>query len=104
MIRGLNDEEVDGRFYKNGLQNKSEIEFRIEKVIKKGFGISDLAAKLDLAGLNVEVGKLKNVPADLSKLSNVVYKYVFKRLCIIKWSLTSMRLMLFNLLWKFNIT
>ena len=45
---------------------------------------SNLAAKSDLASLKVEIDeidtrKLKNVPADLSKLSNVVNNDVVKK-------------------------
>ena len=49
-----------------------------------GVDTSNLAAKSDLASLKVEIDeidirKLKNVPADLSKLSNVVNNDVVKK-------------------------
>ena len=49
-----------------------------------------LAAKFDLASLKAEidkidVGKLKTVPVDLSKLSNVVNNEVVKKLCMINY-------------------
>ena len=54
--------------------------------MKKETGVdtSNLAAKSDLASLKVEIDeidirKLKNVPADLSKLSNVVNNDVVKK-------------------------
>ena len=53
-----------------------------------GVDTSKLAAKSDLASLKAEVdkiviGKLKTVPVDLSKLSNVVNKDTVQKLCII---------------------
>ena len=50
---------------------------------------SNLVTKSDLATLKeeegkIDVDKLKIVPVDLSKLSNVAKKYVVKKLCIIK--------------------
>ena len=58
-----------------------------QKRFKKatGVGISNLAAKADLASLNAEVDKidldkLKTVSADLSKLSNVVDNDVVKKI------------------------
>ena len=53
-----------------------------------GVDTSKLAAKSDLASLKTKVGKidvgsLKAVPADLSKLSNVVNNNVFQKLCMI---------------------
>ena len=53
-----------------------------------GVDTSKLAAKSDLASLKTKVGKidvgsLKTVPADLSKLSNVVNNNVFQKLCMI---------------------
>ena len=52
--------------------------------IAAGVDTSKLAAKSDLAGLKAEVdkivvGKLKTVPVDLSKLSNVVKNEVVKK-------------------------
>ena len=49
---------------------------------------SNFALKTNLANLKTEVdkldiGKLTTVPVDLSKLSNVVKKYVVKKLCMI---------------------
>ena len=70
MIKELNGEEIAGIFYEKELQKKNQTEFKIEKVIKKkGFDIFDLAAKLDLFSLYVEVNKmnidkLKTVPVD----------------------------------------
>ena len=53
-----------------------------------GIDTSKLAAKSDLASLKVEVDKigpdkLKTVPIDLSKLSNIVKNEVVKKLCVI---------------------
>ena len=57
--------------------------------LKSGIGIdtSKLALKLYLANLKAEVDKidvdkLKTVPADLSKLSNVVNNYVVRKNCL----------------------
>ena len=52
--------------------------------LKGTIDTSNLAAKLDLASLKAEVDKintdkLKTVPVDLSKLSNVVNNEVFKK-------------------------
>ena len=54
-----------------------------------GIDISTLTSKTDLAGMktkadNLDVDKLKNVPADLSKLSNVVDNKS-KKLYVIDW-------------------
>ena len=35
IINDLNSEEITGTFYENELQNTNQIEFRIEKVIKR---------------------------------------------------------------------
>ena len=58
--------------------------------LKKTTGVdtSKLAAKFDLVSLKAEVDKidvdkLKTVPVDSSKLSNVVNNEVVKKLCII---------------------
>ena len=51
-----------------------------------GVDTSNLASKSDLASLKVEVDKLITVPADFSKLSNVVDNDVFKILNMINWS------------------
>ena len=58
--------------------------------LKGGTGVdtSNLAAKIDLASLEVEVDKididkLKTVTADLSKLSIVVNNDAVKKLCLI---------------------
>ena len=58
--------------------------------LKGGTGVdtSNLAAKIDLASLEVEVDKididkLKNVTVDLSKLSIVVNNDAVKKLCLI---------------------
>ena len=56
-----------------------------------GIDTSKLAAKSDLATLKDEVDKividkLKTVPIDLSKLSNVVKNKIVKKLCMINWS------------------
>ena len=53
-----------------------------------GVGTSKLTAKSDLASLKAEVdkidiGELKTVPVNLSKLSNVVNNDAVKKLCII---------------------
>ena len=53
-----------------------------------GIDTSNFALKSHLASLKAEVdkidaGKLKTVPVDLSKLSNVVKHDVVKKLCII---------------------
>ena len=53
-----------------------------------GVDTSKLAAKFDLVSLKAEVNKidvdkLKTVPVDSSKLSNVVNNEVVKKLCII---------------------
>ena len=57
--------------------------------LKSGIGIdtSKLPLKLYLANLKAEVDKidvdkLKTVPADLSKLSNVVNSYVVRKNCL----------------------
>ena len=52
-----------------------------------GIDTSNLAGKSDLASLKAEVekidvGKLKTVPVDLSKLSNVVSNDVVKKNCV----------------------
>ena len=83
------------------MQKISHEELRIEEVIKrKGEKLyvkwkgatwivtPNLAAKSDLASLKAEIGKiyvekLKIVPVDLSRLSNVVNKEVVKKLYII---------------------
>ena len=49
---------------------------------------SEFTRKVDLANLksdidDLDIDKLKTVPADLSKLSNVVKNDVFKKLCMI---------------------
>ena len=54
-----------------------------------GVDTSKLAAKCNLASLDakvdkIDVGKLKAVPIDLSKLSNVDKKEVIKKQCLIK--------------------
>ena len=53
--------------------------------LKKATGIdtSNLALKSNLAKLKAEVDKLKTVPIDLSKLSNVVNNDVDKKLIMI---------------------
>ena len=53
-----------------------------------GVDTSKLAAKSDLPSLKekvdkIDVEKFKNVPIDLSKLSNVVKNEVVKKLCMI---------------------
>ena len=53
-----------------------------------GVDTSKLAGKSDLSILKAEidtidVGKITNVPIDLSKLSNVVNNVVLKELCMI---------------------
>ena len=55
-----------------------------------GIDTSKLAAKSGLTTLKDEVdkiviGKLKTVPIDLSKLSNVVKNKIVKKLCMINW-------------------
>ena len=55
-----------------------------------GTDTSKLAAKSDLASLKpevdkIDVDKLKTVPIDLSKLSNVVKNKIVKKLCMINW-------------------
>ena len=52
-----------------------------------GIGTSKLALKSNLASLKakvdkIDVDKLKTVPVDLSKLSNVVNNYVVKKNCV----------------------
>ena len=46
----------------------------------------------------IDVGKLEIVPADLSKLNNVVDNDVVKNLCIKNWSTNSMQLILRNMI------
>ena len=63
------------------------------------FHISTLASKTDLASLetkvgNLDVGKLKTAPVDLSKLSNVVDNDAVNRFCKIDWLSKSMLLLL----------
>ena len=53
-----------------------------------GIDTSTLTSKTNLSGLktkadNLDVDKLKNVPADLSKLSNIVDNKVVKKLYVI---------------------
>ena len=53
-----------------------------------GIDTSNVALKLNLSKLKTEVDKidvdkLKTVPTDLNKLSNVVYNEVIKKLCMI---------------------
>ena len=62
-----------------------------------GIGISKLASKTDLAyvktkGDNLDVGKLKKAPADLSKLSFLLDNYVIKKWFMINWLSKSMLL------------
>ena len=52
--------------------------------LKNATGVDtfQLASKSDSASLKAEVDKLKPVPADLSKLSNVVNNEVVKKQCM----------------------
>ena len=55
-----------------------------------GVDASKLAAKSDLTNLEtkvdkIDVGKLKTVPFNLSKLSNAVNNEVVKKMCMINW-------------------
>ena len=57
----------------------------------EGVGISNLAAKLDLASLTAKVDKLdinrlKILTVDLYKLSIVVDNDIIKKHCLINWS------------------
>ena len=72
------------------------------KTILKGataIDTSTLASKTDLASRKtkvdgLDVNKLKAIPADSSKLSNVVDSDVIKRLCMMNWLSKSMLLIL----------
>ena len=64
-----------------------------------GIDTSKLASKTDLDILktkvkDLDVDKLKNVPANLSKLSTVVDNGIVKKVCMINWLPKSMLLML----------
>ena len=63
--------------------------YATKKDLKKATGTytSNLTTKSDLASLKAEidVGKLKTAPIDLSKLGNVVRMKLLKKLCMINW-------------------
>lgn len=81
-----------------------EVELDLPNYATKAYSIgttsvdtANLVAKSYLASQKiqadkVDVDKLKDVPVNLSKLSNVVDNYIAKKLCIIIWSSKSMLL------------
>ena len=65
-------------------------DYATKSYLKNATGVdtSEFTRKVDLANLksdidDLDIDKLKTVPADLSKLSNVVKNDVFKKLCMI---------------------
>ena len=93
-INDLSGEEIFGKFYQNFLQ-KSQKEFRIEKIIKRNSdklyvkwkdykskivpsGLSNLKSKVEI----LEIGKLETTPVDLSNLSDAVNMKLLNRLII----------------------
>ena len=91
VISNLNGEEIVGTFCEKELQKTNQREYRIEKVIKKGYdnsfnswvnkkdittGVdtSQFTKKGDLADLKSEIDKLEKVPSALKKLNSKVGK------------------------------
>ena len=91
VISNLNGKEIVGTFCEKELQKTNQREYKIEKVIKKGYdnsfnswvnkkdittGVdtSQFTKKGDLADLKSEIDKLEKVPSALRKLNSKVGK------------------------------